>query len=321
MSKAVTLVVGDGGGPQTAAVVQTVIAVTGVSIDWDLQNPADPEAVIASIRKNGIALRAKYNAAKPVGKVPYVIHMRKSLGVHTIVRHVHNLAGLPARAQGVDIVIVREASEDIYAGFEHATSEGVFETVKVTTAAACERIARHAFDYARTHGRKKVTTVHKANILKKADGMFLRCSQQVAADYPDIQHDEVIVDALCMKLVRWPQSFDVLLCGNLFGDIVSDCAAGMAGGITVAVGTNIGPNVVVFDNPHGISSAECGEDGANPYPMLHLGYHLLNHIGENAAATRLLNAMETALKAGVHSSDMGGTARCSEIQDAVLKAL
>ncbi len=321
MSRTISMIVGDGGGPRTCEALRQVIAATGVTIDWDLQDPADVDAVLNSIRQTKLAVRAKYRAAKPVGKQPYVIHMRKSLGVNTILRHVKNLPGLPARAQGVDIRIVREASEDIYAGFEHTAAEGVYETVKVTTRAACERISRFAFDLARAEGRKKVTTVHKANILKKADGMFLRTSQEIAAGYPDIQHDEVIVDALCMKLVRWPQSFDVLLCGNLFGDIVSDCAAGMAGGVTVAVGMNIGPDVTIFDNPHGIGTEDCGADGASPYPMLRLGGLLLRHIGETGAGDRLEAAMGATLLAGVHTSDMGGSASCTDVVNAVLRHL
>lgn len=321
MSRTISMIVGDGGGPRSCEALRQVIAATGVEIGWELVDPADVDGVIASVRRNKLAVRAKYRAAKPVGKQPYVIHMRKSLGVDTILRRVSNLPGLPARAQGVDILIVREASEDIYAGFEHTTADGVYETVKVTTRAACERIARTAFDLARAQGRKKVTTVHKANILKKADGMFLRTSQEIAAAYPDIQHDEVIVDALCMKLVRWPQSFDVLLCGNLFGDIVSDCAAGMAGGITVAVGMNLGPDVAIFDNPHGIALEGRDPDMVNPYPMFRLGGLLLRHIGEAAAADRVEAALGAALSAGVHTDDMGGSASCSQATEAVLRHL
>jgi isocitrate dehydrogenase (NAD+) len=239
-----------------------------------------------------------------------VIHLRKALNTHTIVRRVSNLPGLPARAQGIDLVIVREASEDIYAGFEHQTSEGVFETVKVTTRAACERVSTFAFEYARGNGRKKVTTVHKANILKKADGMFLKVSQEIAAKYPDIQHEEVIVDALCMKLVRWPQSFDVLLCGNLFGDIVSDCAAGMAGGITVAGGVQLGEGVALFESPH--------PDVGNPYPLLRVTGQLLRHLKEDEAAERLEKAIIGALEAGVHTPDMGGSASAQDVERAVL---
>lgn len=312
MSPNVTLIAGDGDGPAIAALVQEAVAAAGGRVSWEAADAADPEAMIASIKATGIALKAKFMAAKPVGKVPYVIHLRKSLGIHTILRHCHNVPGLPARAQGVDIMIVREASEDIYAGFEHQTSEGVFETVKVTTRASCERISRTAFEYARKNGRKKVTTVHKSNILKKADGMFLRVSQQIAAEYPDIQHDEVIVDALCMKLVRWPQDFDVLLCGNLFGDIVSDCAAGMAGGTTVATGVNLGDGVVMFENPHPSSS---------PYPMLRLAVDLLDHLNQAPAARRLQTAIEGALKQGVHSAEMGGSAGTAEVRSALLSLL
>ena len=200
-------------------------------------------------------------------------------------------------------------------------SDGVFESVKVTTRAACERIATFAFDYALANGRKRVTTVHKANILKKADGMFLAVSKEVAARYPSVQHDDIIVDALCMRLVRRPTDFDVLLCGNLFGDIVSDCAAGMAGGVTVACGTCYGPGVVVFEDPHGTSPEVVGPDGANPYPMLGLAVDLLRHLGEHDASARVRAACISALQAGLHTSDMGGMAHTSEVHAAVRAAL
>jgi len=226
--------------------------------------------------------------------------------------------GLPARAQGVDIVIFREASEDIYAGFEHQSAEGVFETVKVTTRAACERVHLAAFEYARKHGRKRVTTVHKANILKKADGMFLAVGREVAREFPELTHDDVIVDALCKHIVRKPQAFDVMVAGNLFGDIVSDCAAGMCGGVTVAAGTGYGPNVRVYESPHGTTEAQVGPEGANPYPMLGLMIDLLRDAGQGEAASRLRAACEGALLAGFTTPDMGGTAGCSAVRDAIL---
>lgn len=321
MSYAVTLIPGNGVGPQTCSIAQEAIARLGVSVDWDVQTPENYKALIDSVKKNGVALKAKYLDLPPIEKTPWIVRFRKDLGIHTMLRHVRNLPGLPARAEGVDIVVVREASEDIYAGFEHESTEGVFETVKVTTRTSCERISRFAFDYAVQHGRKRVTTVHKSNILKKADGMFLKVSQEVAAAYPGVQHDEVIVDALCMKLVRWPQSFDVLLCGNLFGDIVSACAAGMAGGITVAGGMNYGDGVVVFENPHGASQKVVGTDGANPYPMLGLSVDLLRHLGEPDAAERLRNACIGALQSGARTLDMGSTMGCSAVREAILQRL
>ena len=318
MAHTLTLITGDGTGPVSSAVVQQVLGVLSekgviAPISWDVVEKPDADAIAASLKKTGVGLRSRFGNAKPVGKTPFVIHLRKALGTDTIVRRVSNIPGLPARASKVDLVIIREASEDIYAGFEHQTSEGVFETVKVTTRAACERISTFAFEFARANGRKKVTTVHKSNILKKADGMFLKVSQEVAARYPDIQHEEVIVDALCMKLVRWPQSFDVLLCGNLFGDIVSDCAAGMAGGITVAGGVQQGNGISLFESPH--------PDVGNPYPLLRVTVGMLRQLGESAGADRLEAAMAAALTAGVYTPDLGGTASAEDVGAAIIAAL
>lgn len=315
----VTLIPGSGIGPQVADVVRDVVSAIGSAIRFDEQNEIG--AATESVRRTGLALKGKWVAKIEPGTLPPTVLFRKALGIHTIVRHVTNLPGLPARGQNVDILIVREASEDIYSGFEHESAEGVFETVKVTTRAACERIHRYAFELARAKGRKRVTTVHKANILKKSDGMFLAVGQQIAKEYAEITHDDVIVDALCMQIVRKPHAFDVLVAGNLFGDIVSDCAAGMAGGVTVACGRNIGEGVTVFESPHGTSPEIVGIDGANPYPMLGLTVDLLRHVGEMENAERVRSACISALQAGLHTVDMGGTATCSAVRTGVLAAL
>ncbi|MSQ02765.1 MAG: NAD-dependent isocitrate dehydrogenase [Myxococcales bacterium] len=315
----VTLIPGSGVGVQITEVVRAAVARVGADVTWDEQN--EPEAALASARRTGLVLKGKWIATIEVGRLPPTVALRRALGIHTIVRHVQNVPGLPARAQGVDITIFREASEDIYAGFEHRSAEGVFETVKVTTRAACERIHRSAFAWARAQGRRRVTTVHKANILKKSDGMFLSVGREIAGEFAELTHDDVIVDALCMQLIRKPQAFDVLVAGNLFGDIVSDCAAGMAGGVTVACGIGYGPGVTVFESPHGTTVELVGPDGANPYPMLGLAVDLLRQGGQDAAATALRAACVGALQAGKHSPDMGGTAGCSAIRDAVLERL
>ncbi len=321
MAHEVTLIPGSGVGPQVAEVVRACVAATGVAIVWDELDGLDIAAVRTSLDRTHVGLKGKLIQPAPIGKTPYTIAFRKALGIHTIVRHVENIAGLPARATGVDLYVVREASEDIYAGFEHESTRGVFETVKVTTRQACERVATTAFELARAKGRKKVTTVHKSNILKKSDGMFLKVSEDVASRYPEIEHDEVIVDALCMKLVRWPQSYDVLLCGNLFGDIVSDCAAGMAGGLMVAVGENHGDNLVLFENPHGGTIAQIGDDYGNPYPMLRLASGLLRHLGETDAARGLEDAVRASLQGGLLTRDQGGDAQCTEVGAAVERHL
>jgi isocitrate dehydrogenase (NAD+) len=315
----VTLIPGSGVGAQVCGVVREAVAALGVPLDFDEQN--DMDVAIASARRTGLVLKGKWIAKVEPGKLPPTVAFRKALGIHTIERRVATLPGLPARAGKIDVVVVREASEDIYAGFEHESAEGVFETVKVTTRAACERIHRHAFALAAAEGRRRVTTVHKSNILKKSDGMFLTVGRQVATEFPGIAHDDVIVDALCMQLVRKPHTFDVLVCGNLFGDIVSDCAAGLAGGVTVAGGKNLGPGVVVFESPHGTTVEQVGDDGANAYPMLGLTVDLLRHLGHDGEAARLKGACIAALQAGLHTQDMGGRARCSEVRDAVLAGL
>lgn len=321
MSYEVTLLPGDGVGDQVCRVAADCIAALGVEVAWDRVYATDLDAVVASVKRTGVMLKGKQRSAVKPGLQPFTVRLRKQLGVYAITRHVKNLPGLPARAQGVDLVVVRESSEDIYSGFEHESTDGVYESVKVTTRAACERISRFAFDWARAHGRKRVTTVHKANIMKKSDGMFLAVSQEVAKDYPDVQHDDVIVDALCMQLVRKPQSFDVLLCGNLFGDIVSDCAAGMTGGLPVAVGVNHGPGVKIFENPHGTTTQAVGEDGADPYMALLLSVGILRHFGEAEAAARLEAACFRSLEEGVRTKDIRGSAHCSEVRAAVLRHL
>ncbi len=315
----VTLIPGSGVGAQVADVMVDVVGRLRGDIAFDVQTELG--AAIASVQRTGLAIKGKWISAVKPGQMPPSVQFRKALGVHTIVRHVTNLPGLPARGQNIDILIVREASEDIYAGFEHQAAPGVFETVRVTTRAGCERVHRFAFELARVQGRKRVTTVHKANILKKADGMFLAVGREVAREYPDLVHEDVIVDALCMQIVRRPRVFDVLVCGNLFGDIVSDCAAGMAGGVTVACGKNISPNATIFESPHGTTVGVVGEDGANPYPFLGLAVDLLRHSGDAASAARIRAACESALLAGHHTQDMGGTATCSAVHAAVVAGL
>ncbi|GDX79024.1 isocitrate dehydrogenase [Deltaproteobacteria bacterium] len=315
----VTLIPGSGVGPQIAGVVRDVVARLGADVQWDEQE--EISAAIESVRRTGLALKGRWIAPIEAGKLPPTVAYRKALGISTLVRRVKNVPGLPARGQNIDMVIFREASEDIYSGFEHQSAEGVYETVKVTTRAACERIHRTAFEWARANRRKRVTTVHKANILKKADGMFLAVGREVATDFPDLSHDDVIVDALCMQIVRKPHAFDVLVAGNLFGDIVSDCAAGMAGGVTVAVGVGHGPGVKVYESPHAASMEAVGADGGNPYPMILLMADLLGDAGQIEAAARLRRACEAALLAGHHTPDMGGSSGCSAVREAILAAI
>lgn len=316
---AVTLMPGSWVGPECTDVVRELIADVGVDIVWQVFEGASAasDEALASARETGVVLKNRVRSDRKEGQLPVSVNLRKALGLWAQLRHVKNLPGVPARFDGVDILVVRETSEDIYNGFEHQTAEGVYESVKLTTRAGCERIAVKAFELARERDRKKVTIVHKSNIMKKSDGLFLKTAQEVATRYPDIVCDEVIVDALCMKLVRWPTSFDVLLCGNLFGDIVSDLAAGLAGGISVGGSVNLGDDVVMFENPHGKAPELVGTGRANPIPMLVMAVDLLHHLGETDAAARLSRAYHAALAGGLRTVDVGGTDGLVEVREAV----
>ncbi|MHC4830907.1 MAG: isocitrate/isopropylmalate family dehydrogenase, partial [Planctomycetota bacterium] len=234
---------------------------------------------------------------------------------------VRALPGTRARFPGIDLVVIRETSEDIYSGLEHEVADGVYEAVKVTTRAACERVARFAYDYARAHGRKKVSIVHKANIMKRSDGLFLRTAQEIAEGYPEIETEDVIVDALCMRLVRDPLRFDVLLAGNLFGDIVSDLASGLGGGISASPSISIADGVRSFENPHGKVPELTGTGKASPIPMLVPAILMLEHLGEADAARRTWSALEGVLEDGLRTVDLGGEAGCAEVQRALIARL
>ena len=238
---------------------------------------------------------------------------RQALGTQTNLRPIRSLTGIQSIWDGLDMWIVREVTEDVYAHLEHETLPGIFEGLKVTTRGACERVARAAFEFARARGRKKVTTVHKANILKLADGMFLRVSKEVAAEYPDIQHEDVIIDACCMKLVQAPQQYDVLLCGNLFGNILGDLGAGLVGGPVNSPSINIGPDSALFTiGQRGPKAAY-----ADPLPMLISSLYMLEHLGRAEARAKLGRAMENAVVAGVVPKVMGGDADCGTFVAAV----
>ncbi len=321
MSHAVTLIPGDWVGPETCEVVQQLIADAGVNVSWeifpqltDASGRLAPE-LLSSMRRTGVVLQHRWDNHRYPTLAPNAV--RKALGAFAQVRYANTLPGIPARFQDVDIAVVREITEDVYAGFEHSPAPGVYELVKLTTEEACERVAHFAFQEARRWGRKTVTVVHKSNIMKKSDGLFLRTAQAVAEDYSDIACDEVIVDALCMRLVRNPHQFDVLLCGNLFGDIVADLVAGLAGGICMGGGTSWGDSAVIFENPHGKAPAIVGTGTANPIPMIIPAINMLHHLGEKDAADRVAAALKAALADGLRTCDLGGTAGCSGVREAV----
>ncbi len=306
MTRRVTL--GPGDAAAAADAVVSLLRRAGAELGFERPDPDDIPAIAGSARATGVALVGWRRGRRDAGQAPPSVQLRRALGVFAQERPVRNLPGLPSRFEGVDLVVVRETTEDVYAMLEHETIPDVFESLKVTTEAACERIARHAFELARAQGRSRVTIVHKANIMKLSDGMFLRVGRRVAGDYPDIAVDDVIVDALCMRVVLDPTRFDVLLCGNLFGDIVSDLCAGLVGGRNNAPGICRSPDAVLFTAGH-------GGDGA--LPLLIPALHLLRHVGQDEVAGRVERALGDALASGARPADVGGELDAAGFCDAV----
>jgi isocitrate dehydrogenase (NAD+) len=278
--------------------------------------------MLDSVRRHGLALKTKLLVPPGGPKRNYNIQFRRQLGLFASVRPLKNLRGLPARFQDVDILVIRELTEDLYAAIEHQIIPGVVQSLKVVTEPACRRIVRFAFEYARGRGRKLVHCVHKANILKLADGLFLEAFRAAAGDFPEIQTKEIIVDNCCMQLVSRPQQFDVMVMGNLYGDIVSDLGAGLVGGISATAAINFGDGVRVFEAFHGGTREEIGEDRANPLPLLLPAVDLLEEVGEKEIASRIVEAMQTVLsERKTLTRDLGGEASTTEVTDAIIAAL
>src|ERR1700751_2577651 len=332
MGHRVTLIPGDGIGPEVSAAVLRIIEAAGVSIEWeryivgghaqDLAGSSLPDAVIESVRRNKIALKGP--VATPVGGgfESVNVRLRKILDLYANLRPVRNLPGVSSRLGDVDLVIVRENTEGLYSGLEHEVIPGVVESLKIVTDRACTRISVFAFEFAKKYGRKKVTAVHKANIMKKSDGLFLQCFRHVAVNYPSIEHDEKIVDNTCMQLVMNPYQFDVMLMENLYGDIVSDLAAGLVGGLGVVPSGNIGENAALFEAVHGTAPDIAGKNQANPTALLLSAIMMLRHMGENAAGDRIEAALNKVLqKREKITGDLGGKASTSDFADAVIAAL
>jgi isocitrate dehydrogenase (NAD+) len=328
MAIPVTLVRGDtfqyeGTTEQDADVtprLQELFDAAGASVELvpvDSRDGRVTSELISAIRDTGVALMGFQWGRREQGDVPPIVQLRRELGVYANLRPIRSLPGVPSVFDDVDLIVVRETTEDVYAMLEHQSLPGVFESLKVTTRATCERIARFAFETARARGRKKVTTVHKSNIMKKSDGMFLRVSQEIAADYPDIEHDEVIVDALCMKLVLTPQRYDVLLCGNLYGDIVGDLAAGLTGGAVNTPSINLAPGATVFT----IGQRGRYERGSDALPMVLASLYLLEHLGQHGPRKKLGDAAERAVLDGIKPEMIGGTADGRTYFDAVIARL
>ena len=332
MTHQLTLIPGDGIGPEVCDAVVRIIAAAGVSIEWDHQDAGLiafhktghtlPLELLDSVRKNRVALKGPVTTPVGEGFTSVNVGLRKALDLYSNLRPVINLPGVASRFQNVDIVIVRENTEDLYAGIEHVVVKGVVESLKIITEVASTRIAEFAFSYARRYGRKKVTAIHKANIMKLSDGLFIDCCRTVARKYPEIAYEERIVDAACMQFVMVPERFDVLVLPNLYGDIVSDLCAGLVGGLGVVPGANLGSEYAVFEAVHGSAPDIAGQNLANPTALLQSGLMMLRHINEGAAADRIMAALCTVLVDGqTRTRDLGGTATTTAFTDAVIAAL
>jgi len=332
MPHKVTLIPGDGIGSEITAAVIRIIEASGVEIEWEsfiagaeaLSRFGDPlpEPVLESIKRNKVALKGPLTTPVGTGFTSVNVRLRKTLDLYANLRPVRNLPGLITPFGDLDLVVVRENTEDLYSGLEHIVVPGVVESLKIITEKASTRIARFAFEYSRREGRKKVTAIHKANIMKLSDGLFLECFRKVAAEYPDIEADDKIVDNACMQLVMKPQQFDVLLLENLYGDIISDLAAGLVGGLGVVPGANIGELGAVFEAVHGSAPDIAGKNLANPTALLQTGIMMLRHLGERDAADLIERAMIYTLdEKHIRTRDLGGTASTTEYTEAVVATM
>ena len=320
MSYTVTLIPGDGIGPELAEATVGVLEATGIAFTWDEQQAGEaaiatdgtplPDRVVDSIRRTGVALKGPITTPVGTGFRSVNVGLRQTLELYANVRPARSMVGVESRYTGIDLVIVRENTEDLYAGIEHRVGPDAAESIKIITRAASQRIARYAFEYAVRNGRAKVTAVHKANIMKLSDGLFLESCQQVAADYEGrVGFEDRIVDNMCMQLVQKPELYDVLVLPNLYGDIVSDLAAGLVGGLGVAPGANIGERAAVFEPVHGSAPKYAGLDRANPTALILSAALMLRHLGEVVAADRVETALRAVVAEGrTVTADLGGTA-------------
>ena len=331
MTHAITLIAGDGIGPEVTNAVVRILETAGLQAQWDRQlagvlaiephgSPL-PAELLASIERTKVALKGPVTTPVGGGFTSVNVGLRKALNLFVNLRPVWNIPSVPSRYQGIDLVIIRENTEDLYSGLEHEVVPGVVESLKIITDQASTRVATFAFEYARKHGRKRVTAVHKANIMKMGDGLFLTCVRRVAERYPEITCDDRIVDAACMHLVMNPAQFDMLLMPNLYGDIVSDLCAGLVGGLGVVPAANLGTEIAVFEAVHGSAPDIAGKGIANPTALLLSGVLMLRHIGEGAMADRITKALGETLASGTRTRDLGGQANTEEFADAICTRL
>ncbi len=330
MTHTVTLIPGDGTGPELAAALEIVVAATGIAIEWERRDAGVdvmdeygtplPEPVLESIRRTRVAIKGPITTPVGTGFRSVNVALRKELDLYACLRPAKTMKGVRTRFEDIDLVVVRENTEDLYAGIEHMVGEDAAESIKIITRKGSERIVRFAFEYARAHGRRKVTAVHKANIMKCTDGLFLRVAREVAEAYPDVEFEDRIVDNMCMQLVQKPELYDVLVMPNLYGDIVSDLCAGLVGGLGVAPGANIGDGAAVFEPVHGSAPKYAGQDKVNPMALLRSGVLLLDHLGEAEAARRMESAIAAVVAEGTDVTyDLGGSAGTSRMAAAIAR--
>jgi isocitrate dehydrogenase (NAD+) len=330
VSHKVTLLPGDGIGPEVTSAVVAIVEAAGVEIEWEryvvgaeaiaLAGDPLPKEVLDSIRENKVALKGPVTTPVGTGFMSINVRLRKLLDLYANLRPVQSLPNIVTPFKDVDIIVVRENTEGLYSGIEHEVVPGVMESLKIITEKASRRIAKFAFEYARTHGRKRVTAVHKANIMKLTDGLFLSTFYEVSKDFTDIQADDKIVDNLCMQLVTNPHQFDVLCLENLYGDIVSDLAAGLVGGLGVVAGANIGHHGAVFEAVHGSAPDIAGQNKANPIALLQSAILMLEHLEERDAARRVKEAMIRVLEEGsIRTRDLGGSSTTTAFTEAIVR--
>jgi len=335
MKHKVTLLPGEGIGPEVSAAVRRILDASGVQIEWEeldaralntdkstVKGDVLNTVAIDSVRRNGVALKGPMATAIAGGAPSVNVALRRSLDLYANLRPVKNLPGVKSHFDHVDVVLVRENTEDLYSGLEHEVVPGVVESLKIITEKASTRIARFAFEYARKNGRKKIHAIHKANIMKLGDGLFLRSVRAVAERFKDIEYKELIVDNACMQIVMNPDQFDMLLLPNLYGDVMSDLAAGLVGGLGVVPSGNIGDEGAIFEAVHGTAPDIAGAGVANPTALLMSAILMLKHLGERVAAERVEKALHGVYQEGKHvTRDVGGKANTREFTDAVIAAL
>lgn len=326
----ITLIPGDGIGPEISRAMKMVVEATGVDIEWIEVNAGEsvmekygtplPDEVLEAIRSTKVAIKGPITTPVGTGFRSVNVSLRKELDLYACVRPAFTIEGVKSKFSNVNLVVFRENTEDLYAGIERMVDDETAESIKRITKKGSERIARFAFEYARKHGRRKVTAVHKANIMKLTDGMFLRVASEVAKDYPDVEFEDRIVDNMCMQLVLHPENYDCLLCPNLYGDIISDLAAGLVGGLGIAPGANIGDYYAIFEPVHGSAPKYAGLNKVNPTAIILSAWMMLDYIGEKEAAAKLLAAVKKTIKEGRKVTyDLGGTATTFEMAEEMIR--